>query len=64
VDHEEGVSFRVLALFRVEPGKTPAIIVDSDRIGEAIMLRADEVGSFRLLSEKEATNLSVPEEQR
>lgn len=62
VDHEEGVSLRVTALCRTEPGKTPAIIVDG--LGEDVILRSDEFGPFTLLSEQEANELSLLEEQR
>ncbi|KQC06253.1 MAG: hypothetical protein APR55_05060 [Methanolinea sp. SDB] len=64
VDHEEGISFRIHALCRVEPGMLPRIVLDFEDHGEGCVLRFDEFGSYTLLSNDKAAQLSFLEEQR
>ncbi|HON82472.1 MAG TPA: hypothetical protein PLN56_11055 [Methanoregulaceae archaeon] len=62
VDHEEGVSLRVTALCRSGTGQLPCIVADVPM--EDVILRSGEVGPFTLLSEQQANELCLLEEQR
>lgn len=64
VDHEEGISLRIHALCRIFPGKPPHIVVNFEDHGEDCILRYEEVGAYTLLTNDEADNLSLLEEQR
>ncbi|HNS82869.1 MAG TPA: hypothetical protein PKL26_03885 [Methanolinea sp.] len=64
VDHEEGISVRIHALCRIEPGKLPHIAANFEDHGEDCVLRYDEFGEFRLLSTEEANNLLLSDDQR
>jgi len=64
VDHAEGISLRVRALCRIEPGKPPQVVVNSDDVGEDFIFRYGEVEEFTLLTNEEAEELSLLEEQR
>ncbi|MBA7476660.1 hypothetical protein ES707_12053 [subsurface metagenome] len=64
VDHKEGITFRIHALCRNEPGRPPEIVANFENHGEGLILHSDEVGACTLLSNEEANNLSLLEEQR
>ena len=64
VDHEEGITFRIHSLCRTEPGRPPGIVANFENHGEGLILHSDEVGTYTLLSNEEANNLSLLEEQR
>ncbi|WP_214084078.1 hypothetical protein [Methanoculleus sp.] len=64
VDNEEGITFRIHSLCRTEPGKLPEIVMNFENHGEGLILHSDEVGTYTLLSNDEANNLSLLEEQR
>lgn len=64
VDHEEGITFRIHSLCRTRPGRPPEIIVNFENHGEGLTFHSDEVGAYTLLSNEEANNLSLLEEQR
>ena len=64
VDHEEGVTFRIHALCRAEPGRPPEIVVNFKDHGEGLILHLDDMGAYALLSEGEANDLALLEEQR
>ncbi|KDE54858.1 hypothetical protein [Methanoculleus sp. MH98A] len=64
VDHEDGITYRIHSLCRLEPGKPPEIVVNFENHGEGLILHSDEVGAYTLLSNDEANRLSLLEEQR
>lgn len=64
MDHEEGISLRIHALCRIEPGKPPNIIVNFKDHGEDCILRCEEVGAYSLLTNDEANDLALLDEQR
>ncbi len=64
VDHEMGISFRIHALCRIEPGKIPQIVVNFQDHGEDCIIRYDEFGEYRLLSNNEANSISLADDQR
>ncbi len=64
VDHEEGISFRVHALCRIEPGKLPQIVANFEDHGEDCILRYDEFGKYWLLSNNEANTIPLADDQR
>jgi hypothetical protein len=64
VDHEEGITFRIHTLCRLEPGRSPEIIANFEDHGEGLILSSDEVGAYTLLSNDEANRLALLEEQR
>ena len=64
VDHEEGITFRIHSLCRTKPGRPPEIVVNFENHGEGRILHSDEVEAYTLLSNEEANNLSLLEEQR
>lgn len=64
VDHEEGITFRIHTLCRLEPGRSPEIIANFEDHGEGLILPYDEVGAYTLLPNDEANRLSLLEEQR
>lgn len=64
VDHEEGITFRIHSLCLTEAGKPLKIVVNFENHGEGLILSADEVGAYTLLSNDEANRLSLLEEQR
>ena len=64
VDHEEGISFRIHALCRVEHGKLPQIVANFADHGEDCVLRYDEFGEFHLLSNEEANSLLLSDDER
>lgn len=64
VDHEEGISLRVHTLCRIEPGKLPQIVVNFEDHGEGCILRYDEFGEYRLLSNNEANSIPLADDQR
>lgn len=64
VDHHEGISLRIHALCRFQPGTLPEIVINFEDHGEDLLLRYDEIGPFTLLSNEDANNLSLLEEQR
>lgn len=64
VDHTEGITFRIHTLCRNKPGSPPEIVANFENHGEGLILPSDEVGAFTLLSNEEANNLSLLEEQR
>jgi len=64
VDHEEGITFRIHMLCRLEQGKPPEIITHFEDHGEGLVLHVDEIGAYTLLSNEEANSLSLLEEQR
>ncbi|MDD4567727.1 MAG: hypothetical protein PHU37_07470 [Methanoculleus chikugoensis] len=64
VDHEDGISFRIHSLCRTGAGKPPETVMDFENHGEGLILHADEVGTYTLLSNDEANRLSLLEEQR
>ena len=64
VDHEEGVTFRIHHLCRAEPGKLPKITASFENHGEGLILHTDDMGAYTLLSDKDASELALLEEQR
>lgn len=64
VDHEEGITFRLHSLCRTGAGGPPEIVANFENHGEGLILHSDEVGTYTLLSNDEANNLSLLEEQR
>jgi hypothetical protein len=64
VGHEEGITFRIHTLCRTGAGRPPEIVVNFENHGEGLILHSDEVGTYTLLSNDEANNLSLLEEQR
>lgn len=64
VDHEEGITFRIHTLCRLETGRPPEIVANFENHGEGLTLHSDEVGTYTLLSNEEAYSLSLLEEQR
>lgn len=64
VDHDEGISVRIHALCRIEPGILPQIVANFENHGEECILRYDECGEFRLLSNEEANNFLLSDDQR
>lgn len=64
VDHTEGITFRIHTLCRTRSGKVPEIVVNFEDHGEGLTLHCDEVREYVLLSEEEANEFSLLEEQR
>lgn len=64
VDHEEGFSFRIHALCRIEPGEPPQIVANFEDHGEGCILRYDEFGEYRLLSNNEANDIPLDDKRR
>ena len=64
VDHEEGISLRIHTLCRVEPGKPPRIVANFEDHGEGCILRYDEFGVFRLLSNNEMGTIPLADHER
>ena len=64
VDHEEGVTFRIHHLCRVEPGRLPEITTSFENHGEGFILHSDDMGEYTLLSDGDASDLALLEEQR
>ena len=64
INHEEGISFRIHALCRIEPGKLPGVVANFEDHGEDCILRYDEFREFSLLSSEEKNNLLLSDHQR
>ena len=64
VDHEEGVTFRIHHLCRVEAGRLPEITTSFENHGEGFILHSDDMGAYTLLSDGDASDLALLEEQR
>lgn len=64
VDHKEGITFRIHTLCRSNPGRLPELKANFENHGEGLILHSDELGEYTLLSNEEANNLSLLEEQR
>lgn len=64
VDHEEGISFRIHALCRTATGTLPEIVANFADHGEDCVLRHDQFGKFRLLSNDEANSLLLSDDER
>ena len=64
VDHEEGVTFRIHHLCRVEAGRLPEITTSFENHGEGFILHSDDMGEYTLLSDGDASDLALLEEQR